>query len=186
MKNNKSTATHTPKELLTELQALVGEAEKMISESVGETTDEAVGALRARYEIMQERMSDLYDGAKKKVVAGAKYTDATIRENPYQAIAVAAGLGLLVGVLLGRLGELVAQRPPAPPRLALVLVKPPETIAVAAFARAGRGPAFAVFDSHPRPGEPSAAIAVFSSAAAAAQHPPKKEHKSLRQILSGK
>ena len=102
MKNNKSTATHTPKELLTELQALVGEAEKMISESVGETTDEAVGALRARYELMQERMSDLYDGAKKKVVAGAKYTDATIRENPYQAIAVAAGLGLLVGVLLGR------------------------------------------------------------------------------------
>lgn len=102
MKNNKSTATHTPKELLTELQALVAEAEKMIGESVSETTDEAVGALRARYEIMQERMSDLYDGAKKKVVAGAKYTDETIRENPYQAIAVAAGLGLLVGVLLGR------------------------------------------------------------------------------------
>jgi ElaB/YqjD/DUF883 family membrane-anchored ribosome-binding protein len=102
MKNNKSTATHTPKELLTELQTLVAEAEKMISESVGETTDEAVGALRARYEIMQERMSDLYEGAKKKVVAGAKYTDETIRENPYQAIAVAAGLGLLVGVLLGR------------------------------------------------------------------------------------
>jgi len=102
MKNNKSTATHTPKELLTELQTLVAEAEKMISESVGETTDEAVGALRARYEIMHERMSDLYEGAKKKVVAGAKYTDETIRENPYQAIAVAAGLGLLVGVLLGR------------------------------------------------------------------------------------
>jgi ElaB/YqjD/DUF883 family membrane-anchored ribosome-binding protein len=102
MKNNKSTATHTPKELLAELQTLVAEAEKMISESVGETTDEAVGALRERYEIMQERMSDLYEGAKKKVVAGAKYTDETIRENPYQAIAVAAGLGLLVGVLLGR------------------------------------------------------------------------------------
>jgi ElaB/YqjD/DUF883 family membrane-anchored ribosome-binding protein len=102
MKNNKSTATHTPRELLTELKTLVTEAETMIGESVGETTDEAVNALRARYETMQERMSELYDGAKKKVVAGAKYTDATIRENPYQAIAVAAGLGLLVGVLLGR------------------------------------------------------------------------------------
>ena len=102
MKNNKSTATPTPRELLTELKTLVTEAENMIGESVGETTDEAVTALRARYETMQERMSELYDGAKKKVVAGAKYTDATIRENPYQAIAVAAGLGLLVGVLLGR------------------------------------------------------------------------------------
>ena len=102
MKNNKSTATHTPKELLTELKELVAEAETMIGDSVSETTDEAVGALRTRYEAMQERMAELYDGAKKKVVAGAKYTDTTIRENPYQAIAVAAGLGLLVGVLLGR------------------------------------------------------------------------------------
>jgi ElaB/YqjD/DUF883 family membrane-anchored ribosome-binding protein len=102
MKNNKSTATHTPKELLTELKELVAEAETMIGDSVSETTDEAVGALRIRYEAMQERMSELYDGAKKKIVAGAKYTDTTIRENPYQAIAVAAGLGLLVGVLLGR------------------------------------------------------------------------------------
>jgi len=40
--------------------------------------------------------------AKKKVVAGAKYTDSTIRENPYRALAIAAGVGLLVGVLLGR------------------------------------------------------------------------------------
>jgi ElaB/YqjD/DUF883 family membrane-anchored ribosome-binding protein len=102
MKNNKSTATHTPKELLTELKALVTEAEGMIGDSVSETSDEAMGALRSRYEAMQERMSDLYDGAKKKVVAGARYTDETIRENPYQSIAVAAGLGLLVGVLLGR------------------------------------------------------------------------------------
>jgi ElaB/YqjD/DUF883 family membrane-anchored ribosome-binding protein len=102
MKNHRQTATHTPQELLTELQALVAEAEKMIGDSAGETSNEVMGALRSRYEAMQERMSDLYDGAKKKVVAGAKYTDTTIRENPYQSLAVAAGLGLLVGVLLGR------------------------------------------------------------------------------------
>ena len=101
MKNNKSTA-HSPKELLTELKALVAEAEGMIGDSAGEVSDGAMGALRSRYEAMQENLSDLYDGAKKKVVAGAKYTDETIRENPYQSIAVAAGLGLLVGVLLGR------------------------------------------------------------------------------------
>ena len=102
MKNNKSAATHTPKELLNELRELVVEAEKMIGDSAGDASDEVVGALRLRYEAMQERMSDLYDGAKKKVVAGAKYTDTTIRENPYQSIALAAGVGLLVGVLLGR------------------------------------------------------------------------------------
>jgi ElaB/YqjD/DUF883 family membrane-anchored ribosome-binding protein len=100
MKNNKSTAT--PQELLTELHALVGEAEKMISGSAGEATQGALGALQEKYENLQEQLSEVYATAKKKLVAGAKYTDETIRENPYQAMAVAAGLGLLVGVLLGR------------------------------------------------------------------------------------
>ncbi len=100
MKANKSTAT--PKELLDELHSLVSEAEKMIGDTASEATGDALGALRSRYEDMQEQLSDVYEGAKKKIVAGAKYTDETIRENPYQSMAVAAGLGLVVGVLLGR------------------------------------------------------------------------------------
>ena len=103
MKNHRHSATQqSPQELLTELQALVADAEKMIGDSAGEATEGVMDALRSRYEAMQERISDLYDGAKRKVVAGAKYTDTTIRENPYQALAVAAGVGLLIGVLLGR------------------------------------------------------------------------------------
>lgn len=103
MKNHRHSATaQSPKELLAELQTLVADAEKMIGDSAGEASEGVMDALRTRYESMQERISDLYDGARKKVVAGAKYTDNTIRENPYQAMAVAAGLGLLVGVLLGR------------------------------------------------------------------------------------
>ncbi len=102
MKNNKSTTAHSPKELLTELQALVTEAEQMIGDTAGEASEDVMSNLRLRYDAMHERLSDFYDGARKKVVAGAKYTDTTIRENPYQAMAVAAGVGILVGVLLGR------------------------------------------------------------------------------------
>ena len=101
MKNNKD-AAHTPKELLSELQALVLEAETMMADSLTEHSTEALGNLRARFGAAQERFGELYDGAKKKVVAGAKYTDETIRANPYQSLAIAAGVGLLVGVLLGR------------------------------------------------------------------------------------
>lgn len=101
MKNNIDTV-HTPKELLTELQALVAEAETMMADSLTEQSAEAIESLRARFVAAQDRFIDLCDGAKKKVVAGAKYTDTTIRENPYQALAIAAGVGLLVGVLLGR------------------------------------------------------------------------------------
>jgi ElaB/YqjD/DUF883 family membrane-anchored ribosome-binding protein len=101
MKNNKDT-THTPKELLSELQALVTEAETMMADSLTEHSTEAFGNLRERFGAAQERFADLYAGARKKVVAGAKYTDTTIRENPYQSIAVALGVGVLLGVLVGR------------------------------------------------------------------------------------
>ena len=102
MKNNKDTTAQTPKELLTELQTLVSEAEKMMGASISEHTEDAMSALRSRFDAAQERMGDLYEGARKRVVAGAKCTDEAIRANPYQSLAIAAGVGLLVGVLLGR------------------------------------------------------------------------------------
>jgi len=101
MKSNQETA-HTPKELLNDLQAFVVEAEAMMSNSVSGHSSEAVENLRTRFNAAQERLGELYEGAKKRVVAGAKCTDETIRANPYQSIAIAAGVGLLVGVLVGR------------------------------------------------------------------------------------
>jgi len=101
MKNNKTTA-QTPQDLINDLHTLVAEAEKMVGDSLSEHSAEAVTALRARYEAAQERLGVMYEGAKERVVAGAKCTDAAIRENPYQSLAIAAGVGLLVGVLLGR------------------------------------------------------------------------------------
>jgi ElaB/YqjD/DUF883 family membrane-anchored ribosome-binding protein len=101
MKNNKDTA-QTPKELLHDLQALVAEAEAMIADSATEHTVEAIDSLRARFAAAQERFTDAYAGARKKVIAGAKYTDEAIRENPYQSLAIALGVGVLVGVLIGR------------------------------------------------------------------------------------
>jgi ElaB/YqjD/DUF883 family membrane-anchored ribosome-binding protein len=106
MKSNHETTTQTPKELLNDLHTLVAEAEKMMGESISEHTGDAVSALRERFDTAHERLSELYEGAKKKVVAGAKCTDAAIRANPYQSLAitagVAVGVGLLVGVLIGR------------------------------------------------------------------------------------
>ena len=102
MKNNHAATAQTPKELLSDLRTLVAEAEKMMGESISEHTTEAVDSLRARFDSAQERFSEVYDGARKKVVAGAQCADAAIRENPYQALAIAAGVGLLLGVLVGR------------------------------------------------------------------------------------
>ena len=101
MKNNKA-AAHTARELLDELKTLVVEAETMAVDSLSEHSTEALANLRERFSAVQERFSDVYDGARKKVVAGAKYTDESIRENPYQSLAVVLGVGVLLGVLIGR------------------------------------------------------------------------------------
>lgn len=89
-----------PDEVIAELRALVAEAEKIIAQSG--SAPSVLSGLKERFDRAQHRLGDLTDEARKRVVAGAKVTDETIREHPYQSIAVALGAGLLVGVLLGR------------------------------------------------------------------------------------
>lgn len=101
MKNNKQ-AAQSPKDILEELRTLVADAEKMVGESVGQSSEDIMSALRHRYDIAHERLGEVYTTARRKVTEGAHYTDETIRENPYQSLAVAMGVGLLAGVLLGR------------------------------------------------------------------------------------
>jgi ElaB/YqjD/DUF883 family membrane-anchored ribosome-binding protein len=91
-------------DVLNDLRALVNEAERLLEQapqSMG-NCEATLAALRERFESAQERFGELYTDAKRKVVAGAKYTDEAIRDNPYQSIAIAAGIGLLAGVLIGR------------------------------------------------------------------------------------
>jgi ElaB/YqjD/DUF883 family membrane-anchored ribosome-binding protein len=101
MKNAKEPA-HTPKELLAELQALVAEAETMMVDSLTEHSADAMNNLRERFGAAKERAAEIYDTTKKRVAAGAKQTDEAIRENPYQSLAIALGVGVLLGVLVGR------------------------------------------------------------------------------------
>lgn len=105
MRNNLDTIHTPPNERFKELQTLISEAQALISDSAADYSSEAVEALRERFAAVQEQCADMYAKAKTKVVAGAKATDATIRANPYQSIAIAAGVGLLIGVLLGRRGK---------------------------------------------------------------------------------
>ncbi|HLP00868.1 MAG TPA: DUF883 family protein [Opitutaceae bacterium] len=99
---NANTNEKTPAEMVEDLRTIIAEAEKMIADSAAAGVDEASAALRQRLESARERLSALYEDAREKVAAGARYTDTAIRENPYQSMAVALGLGLVAGILLGR------------------------------------------------------------------------------------
>ena len=111
MKKTAQTTPHTAADILEELKSLVHEAEALVSDSVSSVNDDVVANLRARYEAAQTRLADAYANArtrtkdayqtaKTRTMATASSADGMIRENPYSSIAVAAGAGLLVGLLV--------------------------------------------------------------------------------------
>jgi ElaB/YqjD/DUF883 family membrane-anchored ribosome-binding protein len=91
-----------PDEILRELRALVSEAEKIIADAPNEKSDETFAALRRRFDAARERLQGIYAESKERVAAGARSTDHAIREHPYQSLLIAAGVGVIVGLVLGR------------------------------------------------------------------------------------
>jgi ElaB/YqjD/DUF883 family membrane-anchored ribosome-binding protein len=101
MKTKKPSADHV-QELLSDLQSLSIEAAKAVKDVAGDQAESALASLRDQFENAQERFYDLYGQAKEKTIAGAKYTDKTVRSHPYESIAIAAGVGFVVGLLISR------------------------------------------------------------------------------------
>jgi ElaB/YqjD/DUF883 family membrane-anchored ribosome-binding protein len=58
--------------------------------------------LRARLEAAVEKAKAACESLQAKTAAAAKATDQTVREHPYQAVGIAFGVGLLIGVLVVR------------------------------------------------------------------------------------
>ena len=103
---NRTAEEDTPDSFISDLRTLVTEAQKLIDAS-GEAAVDAGQhlALRERFEAAKDRFNEMYSTAKKRVVDGGKYADQAIRNNPYQSIAIAAGVGMIIGILVGRRGD---------------------------------------------------------------------------------
>ena len=97
-----ASTAQTPEELLNDLRTLVSDAELMLNGSPDENCSTSFAALQKRFDAARQQLGALYTGTKNTLAAGAKYTDQTIRANPYQSLAIALGTGLLIGVLVGR------------------------------------------------------------------------------------
>jgi ElaB/YqjD/DUF883 family membrane-anchored ribosome-binding protein len=63
--------------------------------------------LRAKLEALIEKAKTACERLEAKTTAAVKATDKVVRENPYQAVGIAFGMGILIGVLVarGRRGE---------------------------------------------------------------------------------
>lgn len=98
----KRTASESPEQLVSHLRNMLTEAEQLVGNSASEFVGEKAEALREKFSAAQERLEELYETARDKVVDVSKTADKTIRTHPYESIAIAAGVGLIVGLLLRR------------------------------------------------------------------------------------
>jgi ElaB/YqjD/DUF883 family membrane-anchored ribosome-binding protein len=102
MKNDSVSKAETPEEVAEHISRLMDEAEAMLVGPVSDRVASKFDDLRARLEHLQTKAADAYGDARKKMVAGAKVTDETIRSHPYESLAIALGIGVLLGALIRR------------------------------------------------------------------------------------
>lgn len=80
---------------------LANEARALMT-ATADVAGEKVGEARKRLAAALESGKEIYGRVKEKAVEGAKVADQTVRENPYQAIAIGVGVGAILGFLIAR------------------------------------------------------------------------------------
>ncbi len=91
--------------LFEELRAVVRDAEALLratSAQSGEKLQEARARAEESLRAAKARMSDLQDTTLKQARAATDATENYVRENPWQALGIAAGVGVLIGLLVSR------------------------------------------------------------------------------------
>jgi len=91
--------------LIDDFSAVLAEAEEMLKRASAETGDKARD-LRSQVETKllraKLRLQELEGEAVDRAKAAARVTDDYVHDNPWQAIGIAAAVGLAVGLMLNR------------------------------------------------------------------------------------
>lgn len=99
-------ATATAQEkLISDIKAVIADAEELLG-ATADQGSEKMTALRARIgqrlSDARARLSAAEAALLDKTRAAAQATDAFVHESPWQAVGIGAGVGFLLGLILGR------------------------------------------------------------------------------------
>ncbi|MDR7378481.1 ElaB/YqjD/DUF883 family membrane-anchored ribosome-binding protein [Rhodoferax ferrireducens] len=91
--------------LVSDIKSVITDAEEMLSATADQAGDK-ISQLRARVKARlgdaRERLIDAEAALIHKTKAAARATDDYVHESPWTAVGVAATVGLLVGLIIGR------------------------------------------------------------------------------------
>lgn len=91
--------------LVSDMKVVVSDAEEILRATAG-VAGEKIGELRERIadrlRDAKVRIADAEDMLLDRTKAAARATDDYVNENPWRAVGIAAGIGLLLGIIIGR------------------------------------------------------------------------------------
>lgn len=95
----------TKEKLLTDTRLVIADAEELLRATAGQAGDKIV-ELRARaaerIAAMKVQLADAEAVMVEKAKQVGRATDDYVHEHPWRSVGVAAGIGLIVGLLIGR------------------------------------------------------------------------------------
>lgn len=102
--NTMSSRSHTTDDTHQDLKELIQEAEQALSHTAGDA-GEKFDELRERLRAAIDQGRSTFENLRSETIRHARQADTLIRDNPYYAIGVAAGVGALIGILVSRTGH---------------------------------------------------------------------------------
>ena len=91
--------------LLADLKLVVADAEELLRITAGvagEGAAEMRGRIQASLAQARANLANLQQAAIERARAAGRATDEYVHDNPWKSIGIAAGAGLLIGLLIGR------------------------------------------------------------------------------------
>ncbi len=92
-------------QLITDFKVVIADAEALVKATANQG-DRKLTEIRAKVEeslgVVKARMAEAQEALLAKTREAAKATDVYVHENPWNAVGVAAAVGLVIGWLLGR------------------------------------------------------------------------------------
>ena len=98
-------SVESQEQLVSDIKSVISEAEEMLgatAEQAGEKIANLRVRIQARLRDAKVRLAEAEDVLVDKTRAAARATDEYVHESPWNAVGIAAGVGLLVGLILGR------------------------------------------------------------------------------------
>lgn len=91
--------------LISDVKVLMADADEIVkamASATGEKAVELADKLRINMRNAKDKMADAQIAVADKAKVAARVTDDYVHDNPWQAVGIAVGVGLLLGLLIGR------------------------------------------------------------------------------------